>query len=150
MNSHSGQLLLPGTAKGAELTHRNLVWNAEQCASWATAVPGAELALAALPYFHAFGLTCCLHLGLLVGATQVIVPDPRDIEGLVQGDRALPPDGVPVRPDAGHRHRRAPRRRAAPAPLPPRLPLRRGAPPASRRSARSSRRPASGSSRATA
>lgn len=73
-----------GVSKAAMLTHRNLVFNAMQVKAWfPNVVMGGEIGLAALPYFHVFGLTVCMNLGVLIGATQVLVPNPRDIGKLV-------------------------------------------------------------------
>lgn len=73
-----------GVSKAAMLTHRNLVFNAMQVKAWfPNVVMGGEIGLAALPYFHVFGLTVCMNLGVLIGATQILVPNPRDIGKLV-------------------------------------------------------------------
>jgi long-chain acyl-CoA synthetase len=45
--------------------------------------PGEEVFLAALPYFHVFGLTVAMNLPLWVGASIVIEPDPRENARLV-------------------------------------------------------------------
>lgn len=72
-----------GISKGAVLTHRNLVTNAEQNRLWAVVGDGCEVSLVALPLFHAFGLTCCLNLSLLTGATMVLIPNPRDVLNII-------------------------------------------------------------------
>ena len=73
-----------GLSKGAMLTHRNLSYNAQQALAWFPgAVPGGEVMLSALPFFHSFGLTVCMTFSLLLGASQVLVPNPRDIKKLV-------------------------------------------------------------------
>jgi len=73
-----------GVSKGAMLTHRNLAVNVAQTAAWFTGmVPGGEVGLAALPFFHVFGLTVCMNLSVAYGASQVLVPNPRDIPKLV-------------------------------------------------------------------
>ncbi len=87
-----------GVSKGVELTHKNLVVNAEQNRAWADLGDGCETALAALPMFHAFGLTCSVNVGLLTGATLVLVPNPRDIGGLVRTIEELRPTVFPVVP----------------------------------------------------
>jgi long-chain acyl-CoA synthetase len=87
-----------GVSKGVELSHRNLVVNAEQNRAWANLRDGEEVSLAALPLFHAFGLTCGLNLGLLTGATLVLVPNPADIKGLVQAIHRHRPTVFPVVP----------------------------------------------------
>ena len=74
-----------GIAKGAMLTHRNLAANAAQNASWfPMAQPGNEVFLAALPFFHVFGLTVGMNFPILIGGEIVVVPNPRDIRGLVR------------------------------------------------------------------
>jgi long-chain acyl-CoA synthetase len=87
-----------GVSKGVELTHRNLVVNAEQNRAWAGIGDGVDLALVALPLFHAFGLTCGLNLGVLAGVTQILFPNPRDTRGLVQTIHRLRPTIFPVVP----------------------------------------------------
>jgi long-chain acyl-CoA synthetase len=87
-----------GVSKGVELTHRNLVVNAEQNRAWAGIGDGVDRTLVALPLFHAFGLTCGLNLGLLAGATQILFPNPRDTRGLVAAIHRLRPTIFPVVP----------------------------------------------------
>jgi long-chain acyl-CoA synthetase len=87
-----------GISKGVELSHRNLIVNAAQNRVWARIGEGCETSLAALPLFHAFGLTCTLNVGLLTGATLVLVPNPRDIGGLVLTIEKLRPTVFPVVP----------------------------------------------------
>jgi long-chain acyl-CoA synthetase len=87
-----------GVSKGVELTHRNLVVNAEQNRAWAAIGDGVDRALVALPLFHAFGLTCGLNLGMLAGVTQVLFPNPRDTRGLALAIDRLRPTIFPVVP----------------------------------------------------
>ncbi|HWR96929.1 MAG TPA: long-chain fatty acid--CoA ligase [Candidatus Methanoperedens sp.] len=87
-----------GVSKGVELTHRNLVCNAEQNRAWAGVGDGTDSALVALPLFHAFGLTCGLNLGVLAGVTQILFPNPRDTRGLAQAIHRLRPTIFPVVP----------------------------------------------------
>jgi long-chain acyl-CoA synthetase len=64
-----------GLSKGAMLTHRNLVANAYQVREWMPGLlDGGERLLAVMPFFHVYGLTCCLHLGTLMGATLILLP----------------------------------------------------------------------------
>jgi long-chain acyl-CoA synthetase len=73
-----------GRSKGALLTHRNLSSNVQQMRAWMRDLrPGCETFLAALPYFHVFGLTVCMNLPLWVGAAIVVQPDPRDTQALL-------------------------------------------------------------------
>jgi long-chain acyl-CoA synthetase len=70
-----------GTPKAAMLTHRNLVANVHQIRPWLTsAVPGKEVMLGALPFFHVYGMTACLLYALSLGMEIVITPDPRQTE----------------------------------------------------------------------
>jgi long-chain acyl-CoA synthetase len=73
-----------GTPKAAVLTHRNLVVNAVQCRAWLTVRnEGEERVLAALPFFHAYGMTTAMNLGVLIGAgdPHTQVPHQRSAEG---------------------------------------------------------------------
>jgi long-chain acyl-CoA synthetase len=87
-----------GISKGVELSHRNLIVNAEQNRAWAGLGEGTETTLAALPLFHAFGLTCCLAVGLLTGSTMVLVPNPTDTLGLILTIARHRPTVFPVVP----------------------------------------------------
>ncbi len=87
-----------GVSKGVELSHRNLMVNMEQNRLWAGIRDGLEVSLAAVPLFHGFGLTCCLHLGLRTGATLLLVPMPTDTAGLIQAIERHRPTIFPVVP----------------------------------------------------
>jgi long-chain acyl-CoA synthetase len=64
-----------GVSKGVMLTHRNLLANVEQVRAWfPDADPGREVMMAALPFFHVYGLTVCLLLGVRIGAALVLMP----------------------------------------------------------------------------
>jgi long-chain acyl-CoA synthetase len=64
-----------GLSKGAMLTHDNLVANAYQCRLWfTTAKAGQERTLAVLPLFHAYGLTLCLGLTVLLAGNLILLP----------------------------------------------------------------------------
>jgi long-chain acyl-CoA synthetase len=87
-----------GVSKGVELSHNNLLTNAEQNRVWAGIRNGCETTLAAVPLFHGFGLTCCLNLGILTGATIVLVPNPTDTKGMIQTIEQHRPTVFPVVP----------------------------------------------------
>ncbi len=87
-----------GVSKGVELSHRNLLINAEQNRAWAGIGDGNEITLAAVPLFHGFGLTCCLNLGILTGGTIILVPNPTDTKGLIQSIEQHRPTVFPVVP----------------------------------------------------
>ncbi len=65
-----------GTPKGAMLTHWNLAVNTIQSTLWMIAdqPDGHERMLAVLPFFHVYGMTVVLNLGLYVAATVILLP----------------------------------------------------------------------------
>lgn len=64
-----------GVSKGAVLTHRNLVANLAQVRAWFTQCrPGHEVILGALPFFHSYGMTSCLHMSVYLGSSVVLIP----------------------------------------------------------------------------
>ncbi|HBW42737.1 MAG TPA: long-chain-fatty-acid--CoA ligase FadD [Leclercia adecarboxylata] len=75
-----------GVAKGAMLTHRNMLANLEQVN--ATYGPllhrGKELVITALPLYHIFALTMNCLLFIELGGQNVLITNPRDIPGLVK------------------------------------------------------------------
>ena len=74
-----------GVSKAAMLSHHNLGANVAQVTAWfASAEPGREVMLTALPLFHVFGLTVCMNYGLAIGAHLVLLPNPRDTKALVK------------------------------------------------------------------
>ncbi|GHF57129.1 long-chain acyl-CoA synthetase [Deinococcus metalli] len=75
-----------GTPKGAMLSHRNLVANAEQARAWMAGLrEGQEVTLAAIPFFHVYGMTVAMNLSVLTGATMVLIPNPRDLRMVLDG-----------------------------------------------------------------
>ena len=85
-----------GTPKGAMLTHRNMVSNSRQCQAWSTGlVEPDEIMLTALPLTHSFALTICMNHSIDRGYTHVIVPDPRDLPGLLKAIDKHRPTFVP-------------------------------------------------------
>ncbi len=84
-----------GVPKAAMLTHRNLVANVTQANAWnTTRVSGEEVVLAAIPFFHIYGLTVALLMGLADGATIVIQTRP-DIPELLKLIDRYPPTQFP-------------------------------------------------------
>ncbi len=64
-----------GVPKAAMLSHRNLVANAMQSEAWLPSYrPGEERVLAVLPFFHVFGMSVALNLGVRTGAEIDLVP----------------------------------------------------------------------------
>jgi long-chain acyl-CoA synthetase len=78
-----------GVSKGATLLHRNVVANIMQCEAWfkpmLDKVGERQLTtVCALPLYHIFALTICALMGAHFGAMNVLIPNPRDIPGLVR------------------------------------------------------------------
>jgi long-chain acyl-CoA synthetase len=74
-----------GVPKAAVLTHRNLIANMLQCRAWIGTVfePGTERVLTPLPLCHTFSLTANLLIFGSLGALNILVPDPRNVRGLM-------------------------------------------------------------------
>lgn len=74
-----------GVSKGAMLTHRNLSYNVQQNRAWFPGLEhGGEVFLSCLPFFHVFGLTVSLTFPIAIGASLVLIPNPRDIHGMMK------------------------------------------------------------------
>lgn len=88
-----------GTAKGVELTHRNLLSNAAQCVAWGAEIPHGEgcVVYGVLPMFHAYGLTLCATVAMSLAARLVLFPkfDPALILAAM---RKRPPTLFPLVP----------------------------------------------------
>jgi long-chain acyl-CoA synthetase len=63
-----------GTAKGAMLTHLNLVSNALAFAAWIKGAATQETFLTALPLFHIYGMTTSMNVPILLAAKMVLLP----------------------------------------------------------------------------
>ncbi len=64
-----------GVPKGAVLTHRNMVVNAVQSRAWLTLHnEGESIILGAIPFFHVYGMTTAMNLGILIGAEILLLP----------------------------------------------------------------------------
>jgi long-chain acyl-CoA synthetase len=75
-----------GLAKGAVLTHRNICSNLAQAHAWIRerVFDGEELIVTALPLYHIFSLTAnCLMFGT-IGATNLLITNPRDIPAFIK------------------------------------------------------------------
>jgi long-chain acyl-CoA synthetase len=80
-----------GVPKGAILTHGNLVANLQQTKVWVkdVLVEGKETAIIPLPLYHVFALTGML-VFFTLGANNVLITNPRDIESFVKELRHTP------------------------------------------------------------
>jgi long-chain acyl-CoA synthetase len=82
-----------GVAKGAMLTHGNLVANMLQSKAWM--IPAGigqdiEYVITALPLYHIFALTANCLVYLAVGGVNVLITNPRDLPGLVNELKKVP------------------------------------------------------------
>ncbi|MGR9209704.1 long-chain-fatty-acid--CoA ligase [Rhizobium leguminosarum] len=79
-----------GVAKGAVLTHQNLLANKVQLSLWLRSAferkkePEVLNFLCALPLYHIFALTVNSLMGMSLGAHNILIANPRDIPGLVK------------------------------------------------------------------
>ncbi|APR37046.1 long-chain fatty acid--CoA ligase [Paraburkholderia sp. SOS3] len=79
-----------GVSKGATLTHRNLIANVLQSAAWHEPARAARpdvtqtVTVAALPLYHVFALTVCGLMPIRQGGLVVLIPNPRDIGGMIK------------------------------------------------------------------
>jgi long-chain acyl-CoA synthetase len=63
-----------GQAKGAELSHSNLLLNALTCNRLFQSKPGTDTHLLVLPLFHSFGSTVNMNAGFATASTLVLLP----------------------------------------------------------------------------
>ncbi len=75
-----------GVAKGAMLTHANMVANTRQMNTWFAAhwVVGEEIVITALPLYHVYALTCNCFTYFAKGGLNVLITDPRDTKGMIR------------------------------------------------------------------
>jgi long-chain acyl-CoA synthetase len=83
-----------GVSKGAALSHRNLIANLLQSEAWIQPalnnqkrpLPKGEpiTVVCALPLYHIFAFTICALLGMRIGAKNLLIPNPRDLDALVK------------------------------------------------------------------
>jgi long-chain acyl-CoA synthetase len=79
-----------GVAKGATLLHRNLIANVLQSQVWLDPAKAGRddidqfVTVIALPLYHIFALTVCGLLTMRTGGLGVLIPNPRDIGGMIK------------------------------------------------------------------
>ncbi|MGA9082672.1 MAG: AMP-binding protein [Pseudolabrys sp.] len=75
-----------GVPKGAMLSHGNMVANLQQAHAWLKSFleEGRETIITPLPLYHVFALTANCLVFLKIGATNVLVTNPRDIPRFVK------------------------------------------------------------------
>ena len=74
-----------GLSKGAMLTHRNILANLAQAHAWIKPAvkDGGEFIVTALPLYHIFALTANCFTFFKIGATNLLITNPRDIPAFV-------------------------------------------------------------------
>ncbi len=81
-----------GVPKGAMLSHRNMIANLQQVHAWVSASLGSadEMFVTALPLYHVFALTVNCFVPLMVGANNLLIPNPRDMRAFVKALQQTP------------------------------------------------------------
>jgi long-chain acyl-CoA synthetase len=74
-----------GVAKGAMLTHRNILANIAQAGAWigGNLKEGEEIVISPLPMYHIFCLTTTLYF-MSLGVVNVLITNPRDLPAFVE------------------------------------------------------------------
>ena len=92
-----------GVAKGAMLTHGNLVANLIQCDTYLgdafdkfDGMAEQPVIMTALPLYHIFSFTVCGMFGLYRGCIGLLVPNPRDGASLIKAYKDYPPAFFPA------------------------------------------------------
>lgn len=75
-----------GVAKGAMLSHRNLIANLLQAESWTNRdlISGNEVFITALPLYHVFALTANALFAIQIGAKSILITNPRDFPAFIK------------------------------------------------------------------
>lgn len=75
-----------GLAKGAMLSHSNLLANVTQVNAWfgGRDIPGKEIIVTALPLYHVYALTVNCLAYFEKGALNILITDPRDTAGFIK------------------------------------------------------------------
>jgi len=88
-----------GGPKGAQLTHRNLVSNANALNIWAKSNEAKDVIISVMPFFHVYGLTVGMNTPIANALTIVLIPNPRDLQHVlkaIEKHRATFYPGVPT------------------------------------------------------
>lgn len=75
-----------GVAKGAMLTHRNIVANMLQCQALMAANlnEGSEILIAPLPLYHIYAFTFHCMAMMLIGNHNILITNPRDLPAMIK------------------------------------------------------------------
>ncbi|MFA5589916.1 MAG: AMP-binding protein [Lysobacteraceae bacterium] len=81
-----------GVAKGAMLTHGNLLANMQQASAWlgSNVKLGQEHIITALPLYHIFALTANCLVFMKFGGVNHLITNPRDMPGFVKSMSKIP------------------------------------------------------------
>jgi long-chain acyl-CoA synthetase len=91
-----------GVAKGAALTHRNVIANTLQVEAWQQPMLAKEphvehlRIVAALPLYHIFALTVCYFAAIRMGSVSLLIPNPRDLPNLIKELRHYKANSFPA------------------------------------------------------
>jgi len=88
-----------GRAKGAMLSHRNIICNNQQIRTWYTGFrEGQEIFISVLPFFHSYGMAVALNLPISVAATMILFPKfvAQDILKAIKAYQATTLPGIPT------------------------------------------------------
>jgi long-chain acyl-CoA synthetase len=87
-----------GVAKGAMLTHRNMVANMLQSREWMKAAGignDTETVITALPLYHIFALTANCLVFMAFGGTNILITNPRDMPAFIKELSKVPFSVIP-------------------------------------------------------
>ena len=90
-----------GVAKGAMLSHGNLVANMLQISvlmnsAFDDDVDANDVILTALPLYHVFSFMVCGMYGMYQGYAGLLIPNPRDLDGLIKEMGKYKPSFIPA------------------------------------------------------
>ena len=90
-----------GVAKGAMLSHGNLIANMLQVSALMTSafeddVDSRDVILTALPLYHVFSFMVCGICSMYQGYTGLLIPNPRDLDGLIKEMGKYKPSFIPA------------------------------------------------------
>jgi long-chain acyl-CoA synthetase len=73
-----------GAPKGIMLTHGNILSNIHQTKAWVASLAGSDdIIVTALPLYHIFSLTANCWLYFILGAKNILIPDPKNMRRFI-------------------------------------------------------------------
>ncbi|MBN1148104.1 MAG: long-chain fatty acid--CoA ligase [Anaerolineales bacterium] len=73
-----------GVSKGAQLTHRNILVNAQQAVAWIGGDEAQDSTLTTLPLFHSYGMTMCMNASVAAAGNMILILDPRNLKDIFE------------------------------------------------------------------